>query len=113
MLPAWQCGSNFTPGGLDGYRIFGLLAAEQKMRTNSVYFSRYPTIHRDFYCKEAIAVLAERPLSPDSAYVVTPALAAVIAKGPTGPGKCHQLDNFTLCSSKTDFGLSAKLKSSE
>jgi hypothetical protein len=42
--------------------------------------------------------------------VVTPALAEVIALGPTGPGKCHDLDGFILCSVKTDLGLSARLK---
>lgn len=105
VLPAWQCGPNSSPGGLDGYRIFGFLAAVQKMRTNSYRSSRYTEANRDFHCKQAIAALSERPLSPDTAYVVTPTLAAVIAKGPSGPGKCHELDNFILCSSKTDFGL--------
>ena len=45
-----------------------------------------------------------------AAYVVTPAIAAQIAQGPTGEGKCHDLDGFILCSPKTDFGLSPKLK---
>ena len=51
--------------------------------------------------------------SPDSAYVVTPELAAAIAQGPTGPGKCHDVDNFILCSAKTDFGLSPVLMTPE
>jgi Carbohydrate binding domain len=40
---------------------------------------------------------------------VTPALAQQIAAGPTGPGKCHTVDRFILCSPKTDFGLSPDL----
>src|SRR5262249_30098256 len=32
VLPPWQCGAE-TPGGEDGYRIFGLLAVSQRMRT--------------------------------------------------------------------------------
>jgi hypothetical protein len=102
VLPAWQC-SDSTPGGMDGYRIFGLLAAAQDMRTNSYRSGRYTEINRDFHCRQAIADLATQPLSPDTAYVVTPALADVIAHGPTGPGKCHAVDGFVLCSSKLDF----------
>ena len=105
VLPAWQCSSNSSPGQWDGFRIFGFLAVAQKMRTNSYFSARYTLANSDFHCKQSIAALAERPLSPDAAYVVTPALAAVIAKGPTGPGKCHEVDSFILCSSKTDFGL--------
>ena len=106
VLPAWQCGYRFSPGDLDGFQIFGLLAARQQMRTNSYYSARYTKVNFDFHCKQAIAALAQQPLSPDTAYVVTPALAAVIAQGPTGPGKCHEVDGFILCSAKTDFGLS-------
>ena len=103
VLPAWQCGPYFSPGKLDGFRIFGYLAAAQKMRTNSYYAGRYPQLSRDVDCKQAIAALSEQPLSPDSAYVVTPKLAEVIAKGPTGPGKCHEVDGFVLCSTRIDF----------
>ncbi len=106
VLPAWQCGFRFSPGDLDGFQIFGLLAARQQMRTNSYYSARYTKVNFDFHCKQAIAALAQQPLSPDTAYVVTPSLAAVIAQGPTGPGKCHEVDGFVLCSAKTDFGLS-------
>jgi hypothetical protein len=78
------------------------------MRTNSYYSARYTAANRDFHCRQAIAALAEAPLSPDAAYVVTPSLAAVIAKGPSGPGKCHEVDGFILCSLKLDFGPAAR-----
>jgi hypothetical protein len=110
VLPAWQCDNSGSPGGIPGYEIFGMLAAAQKMRTNSYDSARYTEVSREFHCQKAIADLSMRPLSPDSAYVVTPALAEVIALGPTGPGKCHDLDGFILCSVKSDFGLSARLK---
>jgi hypothetical protein len=42
-----------------------------------------------------------------------PEIAAAIAQGPTGPGKCHDLDRFILCSTKTDFGLSPVLMTPE
>jgi hypothetical protein len=105
VLPAWQCGFMTTPGGLNGFWIFGLFAAEHKMRINSYYAGRYTKANRDFHCGQAIAAVSERPLSPDTAYVVTPAVADIIAEGPTGPGKCHPVDGFMLCSAKTDFGL--------
>ena len=44
---------------------------------------------------------------------MTPQLAEVIAHGPTGPGKCHDVDNLILCSTKTDFGLSPVLMTPE
>ena len=107
VLPAWQCGTNSTPGAGDGFRIFGMLAVTQRMRTNSYYSGRYTEVNHDFHCRQAIATLAARPLAPDTAYVVTPAVAALIAAGPSGPGKCHEVDGFILCSAKTDFGLGA------
>jgi hypothetical protein len=110
VLPAWQCdGGNTSPGGPDGYRVFGFLAIQQRMRINSYQSGRYPGVAMDFHCYQSIAALARQPLSPDSAYIVSPELAALVARGPTGPGKCHDLDNFILCSSKTDFGLSPVL----
>jgi endo-alpha-N-acetylgalactosaminidase len=57
--------------------------------------------------------LSQQPLAGDSAYVVTPQLAEVIARGPTGPGKCHDVDQFILCSTKTDFGLGPVLMTPE
>jgi hypothetical protein len=111
VLPAWQCDNSYTPGGPQGYGIFGLLAADQKMRTNSYDSARYTEQARQLHCVQAVTDLAEKPLSADSAYVVTPALASIIAKGPTGPGKCHDLDGYILCSTASDFGLSSTLKS--
>ena len=45
--------------------------------------------------------------------MVTPELAGRIAAGPTGAGKCHDLDRVILCSTKTDFGLSPVLMTPE
>jgi hypothetical protein len=113
VLPAWQCGGNAAPLGTESYRFFGFLAAKQKMRTNSYQSARYTEIARDWHCHQAIAALSEQSLSPDSVYVVTPELAARIAAGPTGPGKCHDLDRVILCSTRTDFGLSPVLMTPE
>ena len=111
VLPAWQCGDWASAGGKEGYRFFGLLAAAQKMRINSYYSGRYSGAGLDYQCGKAVSELTMERLSPDSAYVVTAALAALIAQGPTGPGKCHDLDRVILCSVRTDFGLSSTLMS--
>jgi hypothetical protein len=106
VLPAWQCASSAdTPGGPDGFRIFGLLAVTQHMRINSYYAARYSPASLAFHCHQAIKDLTTKPLSSDSVYVVSPMLARTIAAGPTGPGACHTLDGFVICSTKADFGL--------
>jgi hypothetical protein len=113
VLPAWQCAKNASPGGPEGYRFFGFLAIQDHMRINSYQSARYTGVVQDYHCTEAADELARQPLSPDSAYVVTPELAQTIARGPSGPGKCHDVDNFILCSTKTDFGLSSTLMTSQ
>jgi len=113
VLPAWQCAKNASPGGPEGYRVFGFLAVQQKMRINSYQSARYTGTALDYHCEQAIPELSHQPLDDDSAYVVTPDVAEKIAQGPTGPGKCHDLDHFILCSTKTDFGLSPVLMTPE
>ena len=113
VLPAWQCGHNASPGGPEGYRIFGFLAINQHMRINSYQSARYTGVAQDYHCSQAVAELSQQPLASDTAYVVTPQLAQAIAQGPTGPGKCHDLDRFILCSVRTDFGLSPILMTPE
>jgi Family of unknown function (DUF6311)/Carbohydrate binding domain len=113
VLPAWQCAANASPGGPEGYRTFGFLAVSQKMRINSYQSARYTQGARDFHCNQSIADLSERPLAPNSVYVVSPEVATRIASGPTGPGKCHDLDGFIVCSTKTDFGLSPVLMTND
>ncbi len=109
VLPAWQCAHNASPGGTEGYRVFGFLAIQQHMRINSYQSARYTGVAQDYHCSQAVSKLSEEPLASDSAYVVTPQLADAIAHGPTGPGKCHDLDHFILCSTRADFGLSPVL----
>jgi len=111
VLPAWQCGPRLTPGWVPGDRIFGFLATEQKMATNSYYSARYVKKGMEYHCVNPGTDLIKAPLSPDSAYVVTPALAAEIEQNPTGQGKCHDLDGFILCLPKTDFGLTSETRS--
>jgi Family of unknown function (DUF6311) len=105
VFPPWQCGAD-SPGGLHSYRTFGLLAASQRMRTNSYYAARYSASSLAFHCDEAVQDLQRKPLAPDSVYVLSPSVAwNILAAGPTGTSACHTLDGFIVCSTKTDFGL--------
>jgi Family of unknown function (DUF6311) len=104
VFPPWQCGAD-SPGGPDSFRIFGMLAVSQHMRTNSYYAARYSPTSLAFHCHQAIRDLLTKPLSPESVYIASPMLARTIAAGPSGPDACRTLDGFILCSTKTDFGL--------
>src|SRR5262249_55415977 len=105
VLPAWQCAG--SPGGQRGFRTFGLLAASQALRTNSYFAGRYAEPNQREHCGRALAALVDRPLASDSAYVVSPELVPIIDAGPSGPGNCHDVDDFVLCSVSDDFGLRA------
>src|SRR5579884_956861 len=106
LVPPFQCGGkDYAPGGDDSYRIFGLLAASDGLRTNSYYAARQSFSSLKFQCEELPRSFRTSPLSSDSAYVVDPTVAFEISHGPSGPNTCHAVDGFVLCSSTNDFGL--------
>jgi hypothetical protein len=102
VMPPFQCRPDESPGGEEGVEVLGMLAAAQKMRTNSYRAGRLTGAEVRFHCDESVSTFSHKPLSPTSVYVVTPQIAVVIA---SGSGKCHNLDGFILCSAKDDFGL--------
>jgi hypothetical protein len=112
VIPAWECDSANTPGGRDGFRIFGFLAVAQRMRTNDYFAPRISPTDLRYLCGDSLLDLLRKPLLPNTAYVVNATSAALIAAGPSGPGSCHNVDGFILCSSTTDFGLPASDESS-
>jgi hypothetical protein len=103
-LPAWQCGGS-TPGDGDGFRIFGLLAAEQGLRINSYYAGRYRQDSLAFHCSTEIQQIAKQKLAADTAYVVSAQIAEEIASGPSGGDQCYSVDGFILCSTHELVGL--------
>jgi len=105
VLPPWQCGWESSPGQRDGFATFGLLAVEQRMRINSFYAARYSARDLQENCSDPPAKLARDGLPRDSVYVVTPRIASLITAGRSGRDACHVIDDFTVCSSATDFGL--------
>lgn len=108
VVPPFPCGDDM-PGGAASWRVFGMLAADQGMRTNGYYAARTSLANLKFQCEQLPESFRASPLAPDSAYVVNPAIAFEIARGPSGSGKCHLVDGFILCSTQTDFGLPALL----
>ena len=62
VLPAWQCEKAASPGGPEGYRIFGFLAVQQKMRINSYQSARYTGVAQDFECSQAVAQIEQQGL---------------------------------------------------
>jgi hypothetical protein len=106
-MPASQCDVDATPGGPDGFQVFGLLAVSQRMRTNSYRAARYAPESLEYHCGQALTDLTQKPLSPDSAYVVNATAAALIEIGPSGRQSCRDVDGFTLCSAAADLGVGA------
>jgi Family of unknown function (DUF6311) len=96
VFPAWQCNSD-TPGGADGFRIFGILAAEQGLTINSYYAARYRQDSLKFHCAASVEEVSKVGLKLGTAYVVSPFIAERIAKSPSGPNHCYRVDGFTLC----------------
>jgi hypothetical protein len=104
VMPPFQCAPTASPGGEDGADIFGMLAAEQRMRTNSYRAGRLTGVSAAFHCKDSLLALMRRPLplAANAVYVVSPEIATTIA---ANGGRCHEIDGFAVCSSNDDFGL--------
>jgi hypothetical protein len=87
-----------SPGGFDGFAIFGMLAAEQRMATNSYYAGRTTKDQTRKHCRDLPAELVGRDnLDPKAAYVVDDKFA--IAWGLEGmtSHRCEVTDGFNLC----------------
>ena len=96
ILPAWQCRGD-TPGDGDGFRIFGLLAAEQGLTINSYFAAPYHQPTLPYHCKTAIEQVSKEGLAAHTAYVVSPEIGRAIAKSKSGDDHCYSVDGFLLC----------------
>ena len=102
VLPAWQCDPIkdnrwVTPGGVDGYQIFGNLALAQHMTLNSFYAPRVSEAQKHYFCRDQAADLAVGGPERETAYVFNPGdpLAARLAASPRA--RCQSIDGFVLC----------------
>ena len=91
-LPAWQCDTNATPGGADGFWIFGKLAVQQHMTVNSFYAARTSPREMEYFCKNLPAQIARDGFDFDTAYVFANArdVGSTALNGHfRGYGRCH------------------------
>ena len=63
VVPPFPCGDDM-PGGGDSWRVFGLLAADQGMRTNGYYAARTSLANLKFQCEELPQSFRATPLAP-------------------------------------------------
>jgi hypothetical protein len=68
VLPAWQCGTQKTPGGSRNFEFLGVFAADKKIVTNSSYAARTPPEQLSALC-DIEAIL--RSLSKDTLYILS------------------------------------------
>jgi hypothetical protein len=97
VLPAWQCDPWSTPGGIDGYATFGLLAAAEGLTINSYYPARLSPDQFRVHCQELPGALLGGHLDASSAYVVSDKLAVAWALDGVSSHRCDVVDGFNLC----------------
>lgn len=103
--PAWQCGQESgqeTPGGAQGYAIFGMLASEQKMTLNSYYSGRISQTDINRHCHQAIETLMENGLDKNTAYVFSGELLEKLKLAESKTHRCEDVNEYTLCTYNTD-----------
>ena len=103
VLPAWQCAGTGSPGGAPGFQIFGQLAADQGLSTNSYYAARYSAEQRRTHCYDMLAsALKGSDLDPRAAYVVDDKIALAWAVLGVNSHVCDAVDGFQLCTRRRD-----------
>lgn len=97
LLPPWQCDHQQTPGGVRGYEIFGIVAAQNKLLTNSFYAARTLPEQMAFHCDYAQVL---NNLSDRSLYVLSAQAFALHAGAFAAGYDCSELpmdDRPQLC----------------
>jgi hypothetical protein len=97
VVPAYQCGPYAAPGGPPTYRIFGMLAAAQKMRTNSFYAARYTKPEMYVHCRDVPGEVLSGKLDSRTAYVVSDGVRTVLDMSRAPSHRCETVDGFNLC----------------
>jgi hypothetical protein len=103
VAPAWQCGFEQSPGGMNGFATFGFVALSQRMRINSYYTGRITGANYDYHCVQFPATFPNQPLASDSAYVLSTEFTEQALA--SGLGVCHLVDDFYLCTRTDDLKL--------
>lgn len=106
-MPAWQCSSEATPGGEEGFAVFGRLALEKHMTINSFYAGRYSRKQIVFFCQDQLASIIKDGLQDDTAYVFNKAMLATVVAADKRSNYCRYVDGTILCSLKPGFSGAA------
>jgi hypothetical protein len=119
VMPPWQCSVNQTPsrfgaqrqtpGGLDGFAIFGALAAAQGLKTNNFYVPRFGPKAENYYCKVMLDKVLHGEFESDAAYVVSDSLAKDIVMAWPSLINCERVDGFNLCQVNSKRPLTKRL----
>lgn len=97
LFPAWQCQWDPALGGVDSFTIFGALAAEQHMATNSYFSARLSLKERTVFCDEMPAAARRGEFERDAAYLFTPAFHAELEDVAAKSLACQPVDGYMLC----------------
>jgi hypothetical protein len=97
VLPPWQCSAN-TPGGANGWWLFGKLAADQNMTINSFYAARTSAARVEFFCNQQLRDLESAGMRADTAYVLQPSYARHLSPELLADHYCELLGSIALCS---------------
>ncbi|MBA3884328.1 MAG: hypothetical protein H0X67_01195 [Acidobacteria bacterium] len=95
--PAWQCGSEASPGGYEGFAIFGFLASRLGMTINSYQSGRLTPREFERHCQEAQVAFLGGSLDPAAAYVVSDDLMRGLDPARITAHRCSRVDGFNLC----------------
>jgi hypothetical protein len=98
VLPPWQCSPDDTPGGFDGYAIFGRLALDQHMTINSFYAGRVSGDQMRLFCTEQPYQIQHDGLRSDTAYILARDKARWLVGLKSGGNYCRYIDRYILCS---------------
>lgn len=97
VLPAWQCGHVASPGGVDGYTLFGFVALDQGMTLNSYYAGRFGRAQISAHCVDLPNRLRDGGADPRTAYVVDEAWSRWFRESAPATHACGRVEGFTLC----------------
>jgi hypothetical protein len=98
VLPAAQCDVQ-SPGGADGFQIFGLIALENRMTINSYKIPRRIQGSERFHCVEQVAKVERGELASDTAYVLNDDMAQKLFSRSLSihTFRCERVDGYNLC----------------
>ncbi|HEX5997916.1 MAG TPA: DUF6311 domain-containing protein [Hyphomicrobiaceae bacterium] len=100
IVPAWPCQPHMTPGGLQGFWIFGKLAGQRGMSINSFYSGRFSKRQAGYFCEKQPRQIEISGLREDTAYVF--ARRGNMIGINSARHFCRKVDGIILCSREPD-----------